>query len=77
MTLNRPPEFCLKLTYMYLLKADHVSGNTWGGTIFDPNGILVGRGPPGDATYQISRLYLCLMVLDKNTFFMIFPYTPI
>ena len=24
MTINRSPEFCLKLTYRYLLKADHV-----------------------------------------------------
>ena len=28
--LNRSPEFCLKLTYRNLLKADHVPGETWG-----------------------------------------------
>ena len=32
--LNRSPEFCLKLTYRYLLKAGHVPGDTWGGANF-------------------------------------------
>ena len=40
MTLNRSPEFCLKLTYRFLLKADHVPGDTWGGAIFCPRGII-------------------------------------
>ena len=31
--LNRSPEFCLKLTYRYLLKADHVPGDTSGKAI--------------------------------------------
>ena len=26
-TLNRSPGFCLKLTYRYLLKADHATGD--------------------------------------------------
>ena len=28
MPLNRSPEFCLKITYRYLLKAGHVPGDT-------------------------------------------------
>ena len=40
LALNRSPEFCLKLTYWYLLKADHVPGDTWGGTIFGPRGTI-------------------------------------
>ena len=32
--LNRSPEFCLKLTYSYLLKADHVPGDTLGGALW-------------------------------------------
>ena len=39
MALNCLPEFCSKLTYRYLLKADHVPGDTWGGAIFGPRGI--------------------------------------
>ena len=38
--LNRSPEFCLKLTYMYLLKAGHVPGDTWGGANFGPRSII-------------------------------------
>ena len=38
--LNRSPELCLKLTYRYLLKADHVPCDTWGGAIFGPSGII-------------------------------------
>ena len=30
MALNRSPEFCLKLTYRYLLKAGHVPVDTRG-----------------------------------------------
>ena len=37
---NRSPEFCLKLTYKYLLKAGHVPGDTWGGANFGPRGII-------------------------------------
>ena len=51
MALNRSPEFCLKLTYRYLLKADNVPGDTRGGTIFNK----LGRSLLGDATYQITR----------------------
>ena len=39
-TLNRSPEFCLKLTNRYLLKADHVPDDTWGGAIFGTRGII-------------------------------------
>ena len=48
MALNCSPEFCLKLTYRYLLKADHVPGDTWGGVILGPMGHnlnKLGRGP--------------------------------
>ena len=38
--LNRSHEFCLKLKYRNLLKADHVPGDTWGGAFFGPNGII-------------------------------------
>ena len=58
MALNHSPEFCLKLTNRYLLKADHVPGDTWGGAIFGPRGHhlnQLGRDPLDDATYQISR----------------------
>ena len=40
MALNCSPEFCLKLTYRYLLKADNVPGDTLGGAIFGPRGII-------------------------------------
>ena len=52
MALNRSPEFCLKLSYRYLLKAGHVPGDTRSGTNFDK----LGRSPLGHTTYQISRL---------------------
>ena len=38
--LSRSPEFCLKLTYRYLLKAGHVPGDTCGGVNFGPSGII-------------------------------------
>ena len=38
--LNRSPEFCLKLTYRYLLKADHVPGDTWGRAILVPGALF-------------------------------------
>ena len=31
MALDRSPEYCLKLLYRFLLKADHFPGDTWGG----------------------------------------------
>ena len=41
---NRSPEFCLKLTFWNLLKADHVPGDTRGKpprqAIFGPKGII-------------------------------------
>ena len=52
MARNRSPEFCLKLTYRNLLKANSVSGDTWGRPFLNK----LGRGPLGNATYQISRL---------------------
>ena len=36
MALNRSPEFCLKLTYRYLLTVGNVPGDTWGGPILAP-----------------------------------------
>ena len=39
MALNGSPGFCLKLSYRYLLKADHVPGDTWGGAIFGHRGL--------------------------------------
>ena len=39
MALIHSPEFCLKLTNRYLLKADHVPGDIWGLAIFYPRGI--------------------------------------
>ena len=38
--LKRSPGVCLKLTYRYLLKADHVPGDTWGGAFFAQWGII-------------------------------------
>ena len=38
--LIRSPEFCLKLTYRYLLKAGHVPGDTWGWANFGHRGII-------------------------------------
>ena len=40
MTLNRSSEFCLKLTYMCLLKADHVPGVTLAGPYLAPGAIF-------------------------------------
>ena len=40
MAINRSPEFCLKLTYKYLLKAGHVPGDTWVGANFGSSGII-------------------------------------
>ena len=58
MALNRSPEFCLKLTYRNLLRADHVPGETWGMSLLAQRALFeqLGRGSLGDATYQISRL---------------------
>ena len=58
MALKRSPEFCLKLTYRYLKKADHVPGDPGTGP-FWPQGhnlYKLVRGPQGNATYQISKL---------------------
>ena len=54
--LNRSPEFCLKLTCRYMLKAGHVPPGE--GANFGPWHHLnkFGRGLPGHAIYQISRL---------------------
>ena len=40
MALNCSPEFRLKVTYRYLLKAGHVPGDTWGGVNFGSRGII-------------------------------------
>ena len=56
--LNHSPEFYLKLTCRYLLKDDHVPGDTTCRTNFGPRAYFekLGRGPLGDATHQTSRL---------------------
>ena len=59
MFLNRSPELCSKLTCRYLLKADHVPGDTWGRAVIGIKGYNLnnlGRGPLDDANHQISRL---------------------
>ena len=40
MALNHSPEFCLELTYRYLLKAGSVPGDTWSGPILAPGANL-------------------------------------
>ena len=40
MALNLSPEFCLKLTKKYLLKAGHVTVDTLGKANFGPRGII-------------------------------------
>ena len=48
-----------------------------GRAIFGPREIILnklGRGPLGDATYQISRLYALWFLSDKKIFFMLLPY---
>ena len=40
MVLNRSPVFCLKLTCRYLLKADHVPGDTWDEDNLGPRGLI-------------------------------------
>ena len=66
MALKRSPEFSIKLTYRFLLKADHFCPPP-------PPHYLhnLGRGPLGDATYQISRLYV---IWFQTRFFHVFPY---
>ena len=56
---NRSPGVFLKLTYRYLLRADHVPLRHLQRGHFWPHGHnlnILGRGQQGDATYQISRL---------------------
>ena len=40
MALNRSPEFCLKVTYRYLLKGGHALVDNGGGAFLGPMGIL-------------------------------------
>ena len=69
--LNRSPDFSLKLTYRYLLKAGHVPGDTWGGINLCTRGIIW--------TNLVKVYYVMLhtkyqtlgiMVSDKNIFSM-------
>ena len=58
MALKGSTEFCLKLTYWYLWKADHVPGDPGVGP-FWPQGhnlYKLVRGPQGDVSYQIAKL---------------------
>ena len=54
MSLNHLPEFCLKLTYRYLLKAGYFPGETWRGHFWPQGHNLnkLGRSPQGDDTYH-------------------------
>ena len=76
MTLNRSPEFCLKLTYRNLLKADHVPGDTGGKPILVPRDYMnkLGRGLLGDATYQFQGSKP--NGFRQADFFMFSPYRP-
>ena len=38
--LNPSPEFCLKLTYRNLLKADHVPNDIWGKPFMVPKALF-------------------------------------
>ena len=40
MALNRSPEFCLKLTYRYLLNAYHAPGDIWGRAMLGSGDII-------------------------------------
>ena len=62
--LKPSPEFCLKLTYRYLYKADHVPGDP-GAWPFWPQGHnlnKLGRRPKDNASYQISTLNIDITV---------------
>ena len=76
MALNHSPEFCIKLTYRYLLKAGHVPGDTWvpGGQFWPQRHNLnkLGRGLLGHTTYQISRLLA--LWFQTRRFLHDFPY---
>ena len=67
MALNRSPEFCLKLTYRYLLKAGHVPVDNWGGPILvlGHNLNKLGRGLLGHATSIWYTLPLHLTVIAR------------
>ena len=58
MTLNRSPEFCLKLMYRYVSKAGYVPGDIWGGPIL----------AQGHNLNTLGRGHLGLMVYDKKIF---------
>ena len=75
MALNRSPEIYLKLTYSSLVKADHVPGDStshfWSQRHYLNK---LGRGPLGDATYQISRLEA--LWFQTRRFFMFSQHRP-
>ena len=52
--LNRSHEFCLKLTYRYMLKGDHVPGDAWGGVSL------------GDTIYIPKIQAMSVMASDKK-----------
>ena len=75
-TLKRSPEFCLRLTYRYLLKADHVPGDPGAG-LFWPHGHSLnklGRGSLVDAKIWPNIKALSPMVSDKKSDQCFFPY---
>ena len=71
MALTRSPEFCLKLTYRYLKKADHVPGDPGAGPFWSQGHNLnkLGRlGPIGDAINHYNIKARSLKVSDKKIF---------
>ena len=75
--LKSSPEFCLKLTYRYLLKVGHVNVDTWGQAIFGPRGIIWTNLVDDHyvmlhTNYQGSRPY----GLRQEDFSMFPPYKP-
>ena len=74
MALNRSPEFCLKLTYRNLLKANHVPGDTWGKPFLVPRALFEQTWKRSTRScYNPNMKALSLMVSDKKIF-SCFPY---
>ena len=75
MALNRSPAFCLKLIDRYLLKTDHIRGDTWGGQFWpkDHNLNKLGREESPSRSYLPNVNALGLVFSDKEVF-SCFPY---
>ena len=75
MALNPSPEFCLKLTwYRYLLKADHVPGDTWGEASFGPRSIIWTNLVEATRWCYISNIKALGLVVSEEKIFSCFPY---